>query len=89
MVNRGQQLRVERKVERLFTSSCGRPVAAYLRKLEELGFTQTAGDPAALQFENPSSELFVEIQLDPDGCVHSYQVLTFPERNARQQKVRW
>ncbi len=89
MVNRGQQLRMERRVERLFTSSCGKPIANYEKELKALGFTQTGGDLLALQFENPASELMVEIFLDRSRCLHSYQVLTFPERDARQRKFRW
>jgi len=89
MVDRGQQLRIQRSVERLFTPSCGKAVGKYTTELGKLGFSQTGADPIALQFENPSFDLFVEVLLDRNQCVHSYQVLTFAERDARQQKFRW
>ncbi len=89
MVSRGRQLRMERKVERLFSGSCGKPVSGFEKELMDWGFTQTGGDPLALQFEHRELELVIEVRLDNSRCVHAYRVLTFPEREARQQKVRW
>lgn len=89
MVNKGQQLRMKRNVERLFSHSCGRPVAGFLKDLAALGFTQTGGDQIALQFENAPFELFLGVFLDTSRCVHRYEVLTIPELKQRQQKVRW
>jgi len=89
MVNAGQQLRMRRHVERMFAKSCGRRVAAYEQELKKLGFVQTGGDPFALRFENGPFDLFLELMLDPQQCVHTYQVMTFAERDARQQKFRW
>ncbi len=89
MVNKGQQLRMKRNVERLFTASCSMPVTGFEKELGTLGFTQTGGDPLALQFENKTFDLFLEILLDEKRCVHSYQILTIPEQKERQRKYRW
>lgn len=89
MVNRGQQLRMKRLVERLFTESCNKPVAGIERELLKLGFTQTGGDLRALQFEHRGFELFLELMLDDNQCVHSYRILTFAVRDKPQPKFRW
>jgi len=89
MVNAGQQNRMKRTVERLFATSCGRPVPEYLKELAALGFTQTGGDPFALQLENKGSDLFLELMLDPGQCIHRYWVGTSAQREARQRKFRW
>lgn len=89
MVNKGQQLRMKRNVERLFAASCGKPVTGFEKELGNMGFTQTGGDLLALQFENRTSELFLEILLDAKRCVHSYRILTIPEQKERQPKYRW
>lgn len=89
MVNKGQQLRMRRNVERLFTASCGKPVAQLEKELGNLGFTQTGGDLLALQFENRTFELFLEILLDDKRCVHRYRIVPFEKRAVPQQKFRW
>ncbi len=89
MVSRGRQLKMERKVERLFSGSCGKPVSGFEKTMIDWGFTQTGGDLLALQFEHHELELVVEVILDSSRCIHGYRILTFPEQEARQQKVRW
>ncbi len=89
MVNRGQQLRMKRLVERLFIESCSKPVAGIENELQKLGFTQTGGDLRALQFGHREFELFLELMLDENQCVHSYRILTFVERDKPQPKFRW
>jgi hypothetical protein len=89
MVNKGQQLRMKRLVERIFTKSCRKAVAGFEKELAGLGFAQTGGDQIALSFEHPFFELLLEITLDAGRCVHSYRIITFEEKNKRQQNVRW
>lgn len=89
MVNAGQQLRMKRNIERLFTTSCGRPVMSYLKALAGLGFAQEGGDPAVLMLVHRASDLFLEVMLDENRCVHSYWIGTSAEREARHRKFRW
>lgn len=89
MVNRGQQLRVRRAVERLFAKGSRKPAAGFEMELAGLGFVQTGGDPVILAFENPAVELSLELTLGTGQLVHSYEVLTFEERTRRQQKFRY
>jgi hypothetical protein len=88
MVNKGQQFRMKRIVERLFTESC-MPLPALEKELLKLGFIQTGGDLLALKFENMVFSLFLEILLDENRCVHSYRVVPLEEKDGRQQKFRW
>lgn len=89
MVNKGQQLRMKRIVERLFTGSCRKPVSGFEKSLIPLGWTQTGGDQLALAFEQKFMELYLEIGLDDSQCVHSYLLVTFDEKNRKQRKFRW
>ncbi len=89
MVNRGQQFRMKRKVERLFTNSCSLPVSGLEKELGILGFIQTGSDLLALQFENRVFDLFLEIMLDENRCVHSYRVIPLVEKSGRRPKFRW
>lgn len=89
MVNRGQQNRMKRIVERLLTESCAIPVGGLEKELVRLGFTQTGGDLLALQFVNTVFDLCLEILLDEQRCVHSYRIVPFSERTGRQLKFRW
>ena len=89
MVNRGQQVRMKRKIERLFTGSCRRPLAGYEKELFALGFVQLGGDQVAIAFENKPMELYLEIGLEEPRCVHSYLLVTFEEKNKKQRKFRW
>ena len=89
MVNQGQQLRMKRKVERIFTGSCRRPIAGFEKDLASLGFVQRGGDQIAVAFENKPMELYLEINLDDARCVHSYLLVTLEEKNKRRRKYRW
>jgi hypothetical protein len=89
MVNKGQQLRMKRIVERLFTGSCRKPVAGFEKELSPLGWTQTGGDQRALAFVQNQMELYLEVELTEERCVHSYLLVTFEEKNKKKRKFRW
>ena len=89
MVNIGDQLRTKRKTERLISGSCWLPLYRIEKVLTDIGFTQLGADPIAIAMEHRPHELYLEIGLDEDRCVHSYLLVTFEEKNKKQRKVRW
>jgi hypothetical protein len=89
MVNTGDQLKTKRKTERLISGSCRLPVYRIEKVLAEIGFTQLGADPMSIAMEHRLHELYLEIRLDEDQCVHSYLLLTFEEKNKKQRKFRW
>lgn len=89
MVNTGQQLRMKRHVERLFTGSCSTPLSRLEKELLVLGFAEVGADPVAVAMENRAMELYLEVELDGSGCIHSYLVLPFSEKAKKQRKFRW
>jgi hypothetical protein len=89
MVNKGNQLRTRRKTERLITGSCNLPLYRIEEELAGIGFFQLGADPVTLAMEHRRDELYLEISLDENRCVHSYLLLTFEEKNRKQRKFRW
>lgn len=89
MVNAGQQLRMKRNVERLFTGSCGMSLSLLEKELLIWGFVEVGADPVAVALENRAMELYLEIALDDSRCVHSYLILSFTEKTKKQRKFRW
>lgn len=89
MVNKGQQLRTKRKAERLITGNCRLPLYRIEKELAGIGFIETGADPIAMAMEHRHDELYLEIWLDEDRCIHSYLLITFEEKNKKQRKFRW
>jgi hypothetical protein len=89
MVNKGNQLRTRRKTERLISGSCNLPLYRIEEELAGIGFFQLGADPVSLAMEHRRDELYLEISLDENRCVHSYLLLTFEEKNRKQRKFRW
>ena len=89
MVNKGQQLRTKRRVERLITGNCRMPLYRIEKDLALLGFVEKGADPVAIAMEHAENELYLEIQLEGTGCIHSYFLVSFEERNRKQRKFRW
>ena len=89
MVNTGQQLRMKRNVERLFTGSNRTPLSRIEKDLIRLGFVETGADQVAVAMENQPMELYLEIELDDSKCIHSYLILSFAEKTKKQRKFRW
>ena len=89
MVNIGDQLKTKRKTERLISGSCRLPVYRIEKVLADIGFTQLGADPMSIAMQHLLHELYLEIRLDEDQCVHSYLLVTFEEKNKKQRKFRW
>jgi hypothetical protein len=89
MVNKGQQLRTKRKTERLMVGNCNLPLSRIEQELGDIGFVELGADPIAVAMEHRPHELYLEIGLDEGRCVHSYLLVTFEEKNKKQQKFRW
>ncbi len=89
MVNTGQQHRMKRHVERLFTGSCHTPLARLERELLKLGFVEKGADPVAVALENIPMELYLEIELEGARCIHSYLIVPFGEKEKKRRKFRW
>jgi hypothetical protein len=89
MVNKGWQLRMKRLVERLVTGNRRGPVRKLEKDLHELGFVELGGDQVAIAFEHISMELYLEIELDDDRCIHSYFIVPFEEKEKKRRKYRW
>ena len=51
-----------------------------------IGVTQQCADQIALAMEHKADELYLEIGLDDNRCIHSYLLLTFEEKNKRHRK---
>ena len=89
MVNTGQQHRMKRSVERLFTGSCHRPLTGLQRELLKRGFVETGADQVAVAMENVPMELYLEIELEGTRCIHSYLIVSFEEKEKKRRKFRW
>ena len=89
MVNKGHQVRTKRKTERLISESCRVPLHHIEKDLADIGFIQLGADPVTMAMEHRRDELYLEIGLDENHCVHSYLLVTFEEKNKKQRKFRW
>jgi hypothetical protein len=89
MIDKNQQSELMKKVEELFTESCARPLRDIEKELARLGFTEKGADPIAVALEHRSLELYLEIKLDEDRCIHSYFLIPFDEKEKKQRKFRW
>jgi hypothetical protein len=89
MVNEAQQLDVMEKVEALFDRYGGEKLLQLQGKLISMGFKQKGGDSAAVEMEHAELELQLDIGLDEEGNVHSYELLPFDEVKHKQEKFRW
>jgi len=89
VVNKGIQLRTRRKTERLISGSCNLPLFRIEKELAEIGFSQLGADPVTLAMEHRPDELYLEISLDENHCIHSYLLVTFEEKKKKQRKFRW
>ena len=89
VVNKGNQLRTRRKTERLISGSCSLPLLQIEKDLAEIGFSQLGADPVTLAMEHRPDELYLEISLDENHCIHSYLLVTFEEKKKKQRKFRW
>jgi hypothetical protein len=89
MVNKEQQIRVTKKVERLFEDARCEPVSLIEKDLVSLGFTEKGADPVAVAFDNAKLGLYLEIELDERRCIHSYILISHEEKDKRQKKFRW
>ena len=89
MVNSEQQVRVVKKVERLFEDAGCEPVTLVEKDLLSLGFTEKGADPVAIAFDNKKQGLYLEIELDEHQCIHSYILVSHEEKDRQQRKFRW
>ena len=89
MVNTGQQHRMKRSVERLFTGSCHMPLIRLEREFLKRGFVETGADQVAVAMENVPMELYLEIELEGTRCIHSYLIVSFEEKEKKRRKFRW
>jgi hypothetical protein len=89
MVNKGQQLRTRRKTERLITGNFNLPLYRIEKELGDIGFIELGADPVVIAMEHRPHELYLEIGLDESRCIHNYLLVTFEEKNKKQQKFRW
>jgi hypothetical protein len=89
MVNKGYQMRTKRKAERLISGNCALPIFRIEKELGDIGFIQLGADQIAIAMEHRPHELYLEILLDENRCVHSYLLVTFEEKNKKQRKFRW
>jgi hypothetical protein len=89
MVNAGQQHRMKRSVERLFSGSCHTPLVRLERELLKRGFVETGADQVAVAMENVPMELYLEIELEGSRCIHSYLIVSFEEKEKKRRKFRW
>jgi hypothetical protein len=89
MATQDQRLNTMKKVERLFKNAGCQPVKRIEIDLLSLGFTEKGADPVAVAFENRKQELYLEVELDENRCIHSYILVPLEEKDKRQRKFRW
>ncbi|MDK2974295.1 MAG: hypothetical protein PWP08_666 [Methanofollis sp.] len=89
MVERDDQTGMMKTVESILDAAGGRPLESIERDLAGLGFVQVGADPTAVAMEQKDRELYLEIEIDPEGAVHSYVLIPFDEKLQKQEPFRW
>jgi len=89
MVDRDYQTGMMKTAESILDAAEGRPLESIERDLAGLGFVEIGADPAAVAMEQKDLELYLEIEIDPGGAVHSYVLIPFKEKLQKQEPFRW
>jgi hypothetical protein len=84
-----QQAEMMKKVELIVDEFEQQPLSGIERQLLDLGFVQKDADPAIVLMEHHDLQLTLEIELNEDGNIHGYEILTFEEMTKKQEKFRW
>lgn len=80
---------MKRLVERLVTGNRSAPVRKLEKDLHALGFVELGADQVAIAFGHVLMELYLEIGLDDNRCIHSYFIVPFEEKEKKRRKYRW
>ena len=88
-VDRDCQIGMMETADSILDAAEGRALESIERDLAGLGFAEIGADPAAVAMEQREQELYLEIELDPDGRVHGYVLIPFEEKAQKQEPFRW
>ncbi|TAJ45681.1 hypothetical protein [Methanofollis fontis] len=89
MTDQKYQSGMMKTVEAILDDARNRSMENLERDLTGLGFVQIGADPAAVAMEHRGEELYLEMELDDAGVVHSYILIPFEEKKQKQERFRW